>query len=73
MENRMFKLPDGRILWVGAGIGNPPLFMTFDSDPAAGGRHRFVSPLLKPRKTRDQAQGDLELYARSKHLEEVAS
>jgi hypothetical protein len=66
---KRYSLPDGRILWVGRGLGQS--FMTFDSDPRAPGKHRFTSKNLPPRKSIDEAQRDLDQYATKGKLPEA--
>lgn len=65
---KQWRLPDGRILWVGKAF---EAFMTFCSDPHAGGRHRFKSRKLPPRKTIEEAQADLDAWATKGRLVEA--
>jgi hypothetical protein len=68
---KMYQLPDGRVLWVGAGLGGD-VFMTFKSSTQAWGRHRFVSKNLPVRKSFDEAQADLDAFAAKGRLPEFA-
>lgn len=65
---KQWKLPDGRTLWVGKAFD---AWMTFCSDPHAGGRHRFKSKHLPPRATIEEAQADLDQWASKGKLVEA--
>jgi uncharacterized protein YndB with AHSA1/START domain len=70
MNQRRYQLPDGRTLWVAEGLGK---WMTMDSTPTASGRHKFTSKALPARVTREEAQADLDAYAKKGRLQEVTS
>jgi hypothetical protein len=66
---KRYRLPDGRILWVGHAFGR---WMTMDSDPASPGRRRFKSKNLPDRALLEEAQADLDAWAKKGRLPEVA-
>ena len=72
MDNKIYKLPDGRRLWVDPGIGGETFF-TYTTRRSGRGRQRYKSPSLPLRQSRQEAQADLNLYARENNLERDAA
>jgi len=68
-KDRRYKLADGRVLWVGPGLGG--MWIVCDSDPEAPGKHKFTSPSLPAMATREECQENLDEYAEEKGLEAV--
>lgn len=56
----------GRILFVSSGISDGTIWMTVYYKPNGIGTKRLVSPALPIRKTRKEAEEDLERYARAR-------
>ena len=68
MDNKTYRLPDGRRLWVDPGIGGETFF-TYTTRRSGWGRQRYKSNSLPLRQSRQEAQADLDLYARKNKLE----
>ena len=68
-EEKRYRLPDGRIIFAGPGLGQD-VFMSF-TRKESGGLQRYVSKALPIRKTQVEAQQDLDKYAKTKKLEPV--
>ena len=68
MDYKTYRLPDGRRLWVEAGTGGE-VFFTYTTRRSGRGRQRYKSPSLPLRQSRQEAQADLNLYARKNKLE----
>lgn len=66
-ENKRYKLPDGRILFASAGLGQD-VFMTC-TRRESGGLQRYKSKSLPLRKTLEEAQADLDAYVKAQNLE----
>ena len=64
-----YKNKHGQILFVSAGIGGDN-FATYTKKPG-GSLKRFCSPLLPVRTDRNQAEWDLQKYARINKLKKV--
>jgi len=56
----------GRLLFVSPGISGGETWMTCYTKPGGKGSHRLKSPSLPLRNTREEAQADLDIYARGK-------
>lgn len=69
-EGKQYKLPDGRILFASAGLGQD-VFMTCTRRDS-GGLQRYKSKSLPLRKSLQEAQADLDAYAKARDLELVA-
>lgn len=69
-EQRRYKLPDGRILFASAGLGQD-VFMTC-TRRKSGGLQRYKSKSLPLRSTLEEAQADLDAYAKAHNLEPYA-
>jgi hypothetical protein len=63
MADTKYKLPDGRILFASAGLGQD-VFMTC-TRRESGGLQRYKSKSLPLRKTLQEAQADLDTYAKA--------
>ena len=72
MDDKTYKLPDGRRLWVEAGIGGE-VFFTYTTRRSGRSRQRYKSSSLPLRESRQEAQTDLDLYARKNNLERDTS
>jgi len=69
MMPRSYQLPDGRVLFIRRGIGDIPSYMTMYKQPGKNA-HRFKSRDLPPRTKADDAQQDLNRYAKKRGLQE---
>lgn len=67
VEQRDYQLPDGRLLAVHPGLGGD-VFMTMIARPN-GAMHWLKTSMLPMRAAREEAQADLDIYARQKGLE----
>ena len=67
MERKQYRLMDGRVLFVGRGLGEKT-FMTF-VHRAGGIAYWYISRMLPVCTTIDEAQADLDAYAKKKKLE----
>lgn len=66
-SSKRYKLPDGRILFVGAGFGQD-IFMTYTRQEN-GAKQHYKSKSLPLRNTLQEAQQDLDQYAKAHKLE----
>jgi hypothetical protein len=66
-EQRQYKLPDGRILFASAGLGQD-VFMACTRRESVG-LQRYKSKSLPLRSTLQEAQADLDAYAKANNLE----
>ena len=70
MDNKVYKLPDGRRLYVaGTNDTGGETFATHFTHRSGLYRRRYKSPSLPLRQSRQEAQADLDLYARKNKLE----
>jgi hypothetical protein len=67
---RSYRMPDGRVLFVRRGIGDVPAYMTVYIRIGKKGAHRFRTRDLPVRMSGDEAQQDLDKYARKRGLKE---
>ena len=70
MDNKTYKLPDGRRLYVaGTNDTGGETFTTHITHGSGLYRKRYKSNSLPLRQSRQEAQADLDLYARKNKLE----
>ena len=67
MTQKRYKLPDGRIIFASAGLGQD-VFMSC-TRRESGSLQRFKSKSLPLRNSLQEAQADLDAYAKAKKLE----
>ena len=65
---KTYKLSNGRPLWVGPGSAGE-VFFTYTTGRSGHGEQRYITNALPPRKTLEEAQNDLDAYAREYNLE----
>lgn len=65
-------IPD-RVLFVSAGLGDPPKWGTFYRRNEKGGKHRFVSKSMPMVDSQEQAQINLENFASKNKLKQAES
>lgn len=69
MAGTQYELPDGRVVFASAGLGQD-VFMSF-TRRESGGLQRYISKALPVRKSLNEAQKDLDSYAKTKKLKPV--
>ena len=67
--NRKYETPDGRVLSAEEEVDGT--FRTFYRRAVGSGRYRVQSPLVPCRETLEEAQADLDQYARRNRFNEV--